>query len=123
MYYTYVLQIKQDGKFYTGFTKNLKLFNRVNQEALAKEFDSQKIPYRPQPIVKIFYKGSPLDKIYQPDFICFGEVIAEIKAISQLSGIDEAQIINYLKATQLTIGLLINFGTESLEYKRLIYSI
>ena len=95
----------------------------VYQEALAKEFDSQKIPYRPQPIVKIFYKGSPLDKIYQPDFICFGEVIAEIKAISQLSGIDEAQIINYLKATQLTIGLLINFGTKSLEYYLIFFGV
>ena len=69
MYYTYVLQSQIDGNFYTGYTKDLKLFNRVNQETLAKEFDSQNIPYRPQPIVKIFYKGSPLDKIYQPDFI------------------------------------------------------
>jgi GxxExxY protein len=95
----------------------------VYQEALAKEFDFQNIPYRPQPIVKIFYKGSPLDKTYQPDFICFGEIIVEIKALSGLTGNEEAQVINYLKATQLTIGLLINFGTESLEYKRLIYSI
>ncbi len=95
----------------------------MNQETLAKEFDSQNIPYRPQPIVKIFYKGSPLDKIYQLDFICFGEIIVEIKALSRLTGNEEAQVINYLKATQLTIGLLINFGTKSLEYKRLIYSI
>ena len=95
----------------------------VYQEALAKEFDFQNIPYRPQPIVKILYKGSPLDKTYQPDFICFGEIIVEIKALSGLTGNEEAQVINYLKATQLTIGLLINFGTKSLEYKRLIYSI
>jgi GxxExxY protein len=95
----------------------------VYQEALAREFDSQNIPYRPQPIVKIFYKGSPLDKIYQPDYICFGEIIVEIKAISQLSGIDEAQIINYLKATKLKVGLLINFGTKSLEHKRFVHSI
>jgi GxxExxY protein len=66
----------------------------VNQETLAKEFDSQNIPYRPQPIVKIFYKGSPLDKIYQPDFICFGEIIVEIKALSKLTGNEKAQVIN-----------------------------
>ena len=69
MYYTYVLQSQIDGPLYTGYRNVRKLFNRVNQETLAKEFDSQNIPYRPQPIVKIFYKGSPLDKIYQPDFI------------------------------------------------------
>ena len=95
----------------------------VYQETLAKEFDSQNIPYRPQPIVKIFYKGSPLDKIYQPDFICFDDIIVEIKAISQLSGIEEAQIINYLKATKLKVGLLINFGTKSLEHKRFVHSL
>ena len=55
----------------------------VYQEALAKEFDFQNIPYRPQPIVKIFYKGSPLDKTYQPDFICFGEIIARPPRLSE----------------------------------------
>jgi GxxExxY protein len=88
-----------------------------------EEFDSQNIPYRPQPIVKIFYKGSPLDKIFQPDFICLGEIIVEIKALSRLTGNEEAQEINYLKATQLTIGLLINFGTKSLEHKRFVHSL
>ena len=65
----------------------------------------------------------PLDKTYQPDFVCYEEVVVEIKAISSLTGIEEAQLINYLKATVLKVGLLINFGAKSLEYKRFIYNL
>ena len=93
----------------------------VYQEALEREFAGQGIPFKSQPVIRIVYKGKPLDKTYQPDFVCFGEIIVEIKAISSLSGIEEAQLINYLKATGLKIGLLINFGAKSLEYKRLVY--
>jgi GxxExxY protein len=93
----------------------------VYQEALGREFKGQEIPFKSQPIIQIAYKGKPLDKIYQPDFICYGEIILEIKAISGLSGIEEAQLINYLKAMGLKVGLLINFGAKSLEYKRLVY--
>ena len=93
----------------------------VYQEALAREFSAQKIPFKPQPVVEILYKGRPLHKTYQPDYVCYDEVITEIKAISGLSGIEEAQLINYLKATGLKVGLLINFGAKSLEYKRLVY--
>ena len=95
----------------------------VYQEALAREFGDQKIPHQPQYTVKIFYKGEPLNKTYQPDFVCYEEIIVEIKAISALSGIEEAQLINYLKATGLKVGLLINFGSKSLEYKRFVNSI
>jgi GxxExxY protein len=55
--------------------------------------------------------------------VCFGEIIVEIKAISRLSGIEEAQLINYLKATGFKVGLLINFGSKSLEYKRLVFNL
>jgi len=95
----------------------------VYQEALGKEFAYQVIPFKPQPIIQIAYKGKPLDKTYQPDFVCFNEVIVEIKAISGLSGTEEAQLINYLKATGLKVGLLINFGSKSLEYKRFVYNL
>jgi GxxExxY protein len=95
----------------------------VYQEALEREFTSQQISFKPQPIIQISYKGKPLDKTYQPDFICFDEIIVEIKAISALSGVEEAQLINYLKATGLKIGLLINFGTRSLEHKRFVYNL
>ena len=93
----------------------------VYQEALATEFTTQGVSFKSQPVIEILYKGKPLAKTYQPDFVCFEEVIVEIKAISNLSGIEEAQIINYLKATGLKVGLLINFGNESLEYKRLVH--
>ena len=93
----------------------------VYQEALGKEFGDQAIPFKSQPTIQIAYKGKPLDKTYQPDFICYKVIIVEIKAISSLSGIEEAQLINYLKATGLKVGLLINFGAKSLEYKRLVY--
>ena len=86
----------------------------VYQEALEREFTSQEIPCKSQPVVEIFYKGKPLNKIYQPDFVCYEEIIVEIKALSCLTGLEEAQVINYLKATGLQVGLLINFGAKSL---------
>ncbi len=95
----------------------------VYQEALDREFTIQRISFKAQPIIQIKYKGQLLDKTYQPDFICYGEIILEIKAISSLSGIEEAQLINYLKATGLKVGLLINFGSKSLEYKRFVYNL
>ena len=86
------------------------------------EFRVQGIPYKAQPVVEISYKGEPLEKKYQPDFICFDDVIVEIKALEHLSGIEEAQIINYLNATKLKVGLLINFGSKSLEHKRFVHN-
>ena len=94
----------------------------VYQEALGREFAAQGIPFKAQPVVEIQYKGEPLEKKYQPDFICYDEVIIEIKAISSLIGLEESQIINYLKATKLKVGLLLNFGSKSLEHKRMVYN-
>ncbi len=94
----------------------------VYQEALGREFELQGIPFEPQAVINIFYKGKPLDKKYQPDFLCFSEIIVEIKATAGLTTTDEAQLINYLKASKHKTGVLINFGSKSLEYKRLIYT-
>jgi len=94
----------------------------VYQEALGRALSNQEIPNKAQPMIEILYKGKPLDKKHQPDFVCYDQVIVEIKAISKLSGIEEAQLINYLKATGLKVGLLINFGSKSLEQKRLVYN-
>ena len=94
----------------------------VYQEALRREFTDQEIPFKSQPTIQISYKGQPLDKTYQPDFVCYEGIIVEIKALAELTGIEEAQLINYLKATGLKVGLLINFGSKSLEYKRLVYN-
>ena len=92
----------------------------VYQEALDIEFKRRDVPVKAQPVIEIFYKGILLEKKYQPDFICFNEVIIEIKALDQLSGTEESQIINYLKASCMKVGLLINFGSKSLEYKRFV---
>ena len=94
----------------------------VYQEAMEKELAYQEIPYKSQPPVRIKYKGEPLKKKYEPDFICYDEVIVEIKAMDKLSSNEHAQIINYLKASELKVGLLINFGSKSLEHKRFVYS-
>ena len=94
----------------------------VYQEALEKEFTHQEIPYKSQPLVRIEYKEKPLKKTYEPDFICYDEIIVEIKAMDKLSSNEHAQIINYLKASRLKVGLLINFGAKSLEHKRFVYS-
>ena len=94
----------------------------VYQEALEKEFVTQGVVFKAQPVVEIFYKGKPLTKKYLPDFVCFNDIIVEIKALNKLSGIEEAQIINYLKAARMKVGLLLNFGSSSLEQKRFVYS-
>ena len=94
----------------------------VYHEALEREFNYQKIPYKSKPQVGIEYKGEPLEKKYEPDFICYDVVIVEIKAMDKLSGNEYAQIINYLKATKLKVGFLINFGSKSLENKRFVHN-
>ena len=95
----------------------------IYQEALGREFTTQMIPFRSQPVIEVKYKGKPLEKKYQPDFVCYNEVIVEIKAVSSLTGKEEAQLINYLKATKINVGLLFNFGSTSLEHKRFVYDI
>ncbi len=92
----------------------------VYQEALEIEFKKREIPYARESQVKIIYKDITLKKTYYADFVCYDKIIVETKAIQQLTGIDESQVINYLKATGFELGLLINFGAESLEYKRLV---
>ena len=92
----------------------------VYHEALKVEFPRQQVAFLHEVDLPIFYKGRQLPTIYRADFICFGEVIVEIKALKALSGIEEAQAINYLKATGKEVALILNFGTESLQYIRLV---
>jgi GxxExxY protein len=93
----------------------------VYQEALQREFVHERIPFQSQPSIHIKYKGQIVNKSYQPDFICYEEEIVEIKAISNLTGLEEAQIISYLKGTGFKVGLLLNFGSKFFEHKRLVY--
>ncbi|MBP6311494.1 MAG: GxxExxY protein [Flavobacteriales bacterium] len=90
----------------------------VYQEALALEMDELDIPYEREVIIPVFYKGHKLNSFFRADFICFGEVVLELKAISTTTKADEAQIINSIKATQLQRGLLTNFGSTRLQYFR-----
>lgn len=93
----------------------------VYQEALCYEFLDQDIPFESQKMMDITYKKRPLKKKYIADFICFGEIILEIKAIDSLKAEHTSQVLNYLKATGNKVGLLVNFGTSKLQYKRIIF--
>lgn len=93
----------------------------VYQEALAHEFSSHGIAYHRELALPVHYKGVLLDCSYRADFICFGAVIVELKTVDRLGRGDAAQILNYLKATGISKGLLLNFKSESLEYKRFIH--
>jgi len=92
----------------------------VYQEALALELAAAGILFTKEKVLDIHYKGMLLDKKYVADFICFDEVIVELKAVEALNQEHLAQVLNYLKATNKKIGLLINFGARSLQYKRVI---
>ena len=95
----------------------------VYQDALEKEFQYLKIPFEREVKLPVFYRGQQLSSYYQADFICFNSVIVELKALQRLSGTEEAQAINYLKASNLQRALLINFGTKSLQHKRLVFNL
>jgi GxxExxY protein len=92
----------------------------VYQEALAIELALRGVPFRAQQPLQILYKEQPLRQTYIPDFIAYETISVEIKAIKQLGPIEEAQLLNYLKATGLRLGLLLNFGAHGkLEWKRM----
>jgi len=91
----------------------------VYQDALELEFQWRSIPYVRERNVLIAYKNHPLPSSYRPDFLCYGDVIVELKALSVLSPNEIAITLNYLKAARLDIALLINFGARSLEFQRL----
>ncbi len=95
----------------------------VYQECLEIELSLSSIPFKAQPQLPIYYKNRKLKKYYIPDFIILQEIVVEIKAQKTLTNIDEAQIINSLKTSRKEIGLLINFGEQSLRFKRFIYTL
>ena len=82
----------------------------VYQECLELEFSLQGILFVPQPRLELAYKGRKLRSEFQPDFICFSQVVVELKAVKELAGEHRAQVHNYLKATGHRVGLLVNFG-------------
>ena len=93
----------------------------VYQECLAIEFELQGIPFVPQPRQQLDYKGRPLRGEFQPDFICYGEIVVELKALSALADEHRAQVHNYLKATRRRVALLVNFGHyPGVEIERIV---
>jgi GxxExxY protein len=85
----------------------------VYQECLSKEFLRLDVPFDERKALALSYKNEPLVQIYRPDFVCFGKIIVELKAVANLTQDHRAQLLNYLKATNLRLGLLINFGFEN----------
>jgi GxxExxY protein len=82
----------------------------VYQECLSKEFSKRGITFVAHHELKLYYKGEPLRQIYIPDFVCHESIIIELKALSTTTGEHKAQVLNYLKATGMSLGLLVNFG-------------
>jgi len=95
----------------------------VYEAAMVIESNSRKIPFETQVKIPVYYKGKKMNKEFIADYIGFGKIIAEFKCIPKLTKVEEAQVINYLKATGLKVGLLINFGSPGkLEWKRFIFT-
>ncbi len=92
----------------------------VYQEALEIEFQNRKIPYKREMKIPVYYCGKELKTYYQADFVCYDNIIVELKALKSLSDIEKAQVLNYLKASKLKKALLINFGENHLVFKRFV---
>ena len=93
---------------------------RVYQDALEMEFLERCIPYEREKEIRIMYKGKPLGDPYRADFVCYGNIIVELKAVSETTGMHRAQILNYLKATKMKLGILANFGERFLTPERIL---
>ncbi len=94
----------------------------VYQEALAVEMVLREIPHSREVPIPVRYKGTLLKTSYRADFLCCEDVIVELKALRTLTSVDEAQVLHYLKATGHSRALLLNFGGQSLQYKRFVHS-
>jgi hypothetical protein len=90
----------------------------VYQEAMEVELNLRRIQFAREVEIPVFYRGSPLAVRYRADYICFRDVLVELKACDRLTGVDGAQVINYLVATRLSRGLLLNFGAATQQYRR-----
>lgn len=92
----------------------------VYQDALEIEFKKLNIPYIREKKLNIFYEGEKLQSYYVADFVCYDSIIVELKALKNLSGTEESQILNYMKASKIKKSLLLNFGESKLYFKRYV---
>ena len=93
---------------------------RVYQDALEYEFKERDIPYEREKKIQIMYKGKPLGEPYRADFVCYGKIIVELKAVKSLEDTHYAQILNYLKATKMKLGILVNFHDTFIVPTRIV---
>lgn len=91
----------------------------IYQEAFEEELRLRGIPYQREKEMNVSYKGKVLSKNFRPDFVCYDKIIVELKAVSEFTDEHFAQVYNYLKASELELGILINFGSTSLVHKRI----
>lgn len=84
------------------------------------EFRLRNIHYEREKLIQVMYKGHPLGEPYRADFVCYGKIIVELKSVSKILDVHRAQIINYLKATKMKLGFLVNFGEENLKIERIV---
>ena len=94
----------------------------VYQEAFEILLKSEGIPYQREKLLPIYFLGQRLKKEYYADFVCYDKIILEFKAVSSLTTVHEAQLMNYLKASKMQVGLLCNFAETSFVYRRLVFS-
>jgi len=95
-------------------------FESVYSEALQVEFKKAEIPYEREEKLQVFYEDQFLNKYFRADYVCYNSIIIELKATKYLVDADRQQTLNNVKATKFKLGLLINFGTPSLTYKRIV---
>ena len=94
----------------------------VYQEALEKEFLLRGIPFEREKLLTISYKGEKLKQTYKADFVCYGKIIVELKAVSELTDAHRSQVYNYLHATGFRLGIILNYGfSNGLERERIVY--
>lgn len=93
---------------------------RVYQDALEIEFQERGIPYEREKEIRIMYKGKQLGDPYRADFVCYGKIIVELKAANETTGVHRSQVLNYLKATKMKLGILANFGEKFLTPERIL---
>ena len=99
-----------------GFLEN------VYHDALCAELTLRGIPFQREVQFQVLYKGVPLSVKYRSDLVCLGSIIFELKAIHRISSVDQAQLLNYLKASGFNRGLLLNFGSPSLQHERMVWN-
>lgn len=100
--------------------KGAGFLEKVYQECLELEFRKRNIPFEREKRIAIDYKGTPLKQEYIADFVCYGKIIVECKAVAELQNAHRSQVINYLKATNLQLGFLVNFNETFIQPERFV---